>query len=149
ALTIAALAAHASAAHADRPAAPAATRAPAADLLSRLALRFEANEGQADPRVRFLARTSGYTVFLTADEMILARHADAVRLSFRGANPRARLVPVDRLPGETNVLIGSDSSRWRSNIHGYAKIRYEQIYPGVDLVFYGNGRQFEYDLVVK
>ena len=127
----------------------AAAHADTANLLTRLPLRFEANDGQTDPRVKFLARGSAYTLFLTADDMVLARKADAIRLSFRGANRQARLVPVDKLAGETNVLVGSDPSKWRSRIAGYAKIRYEEIYPGIDLVFYGNDRQLEYDLIVK
>ena len=111
-------------------------------------LAFEANDGQTDPRVKFLARGSGYTLFLTSSDAVLAHGPDAVRMTFRGANARAHLSPLDRLPGVANYLLGQDPAGWRTNVATYAKIRYEELYPGIDLVFYGNDRQLEYDLII-
>ena len=54
----------------------------------------------------------------------------------------------EELPGKINYLIGKDPSKWRTGVATYAKVRYEQVYPGIDLVYYGNQRQLEYDFVV-
>ena len=43
------------------------------------------------------------------------------------------------LPGVTNYFIGSDPAKWRTNVAGYAKVKYEGVYPGIDLVYYDNG----------
>jgi HYR domain-containing protein/beta-propeller repeat-containing protein len=131
------------------PAAGSPSRAPAPERRSvSVPLAFEANDGQTDPRVKFLARSSGYTLFLTSSDAVLAHGPDAVRMKFRGANARAHLSPLDRLPGVANYLLGQDPAGWRTNVATYAKIRYEELYPGIDLVFYGNDRQLEYDLIV-
>jgi hypothetical protein len=55
---------------------------------------------------------------------------------------------VDELPGKSNYFIGKNPKSWRSNVTNYAKVRYRNVYPGVDLVYYGNGSQLEYDFVV-
>ena len=64
------------------------------------------------------------------------------------ANPDAKVTGEDELSGKINYLIGKDSSKWRTAVAIYAKVRYEQVYPGIDLVYYGNQRQLEYDFVV-
>jgi hypothetical protein len=66
-----------------------------------------------------------------------------------GANPSAQIEGLDRLPGISNYFIGNDPAKWRTNIPHYAKIRYRDIYPGIDLVYYGNQQDLEYDLVVQ
>src|SRR5438876_9928559 len=66
-----------------------------------------------------------------------------------GANPSARVVGLDELPGKSNYFIGNDPKKWRTNVPNYAKVKYTSIYPGVDLVYYGNQRQLEYDFVVQ
>jgi hypothetical protein len=112
-------------------------------------MAFEANVGQTDPQVRFVSRGPAYTLFLTAHDAVLAHGRDVIRLAFRGASAHPRVVPVDRLPGGMNYLIGNDPSAWRKGVAAYAKVRYEELYPGIDLIFYGNDRQLEYDLIVK
>ena len=57
-----------------------------------------------------------------------------------GANPNPRAVGIDRLPGVTNYFIGNDPAKWRTNVTGYAKVKYEGVYPGIDLVYYDNGK---------
>ncbi|HEY6352370.1 MAG TPA: SBBP repeat-containing protein [Candidatus Angelobacter sp.] len=66
-----------------------------------------------------------------------------------GANRHAGVSGVDTLPGKSNYFIGNDPDRWRTNVVNYAKVQYENIYDGVDLVYYGNRRQLEYDFVVE
>jgi hypothetical protein len=141
----------------------------------KLPLSFEANHGQADERVKFLSRTGGYTLFLTGDEAVLAlsvkrvgtdrakiagashamrpsmsapKSGGVLRMKLRNANPVATIAGVDELAGTSNYFIGSDPRKWRTGVPTYAKIKYEGIYSGVDLVYYGNQRQLEYDFIV-
>ena len=129
--------------------------APAADARARAAyghlpLSFEANKGQTDPRVLFLTRGHGYGLYLTADGAVFSfdNMATPLRMTLRGATPTARVAGVEPLPGKVNYLIGNKPERWHTNVATYARVRYEQIYEGVDLVYYGNQRQLEYDFVV-
>jgi hypothetical protein len=112
-------------------------------------MAFEANVGQTHPQVKFVSRGPAYSLFLTSHDAVLAHGPDVIRLVFRGASPHPAIVPLDRLPGGMNYLIGNDPSAWRKGVATYAKVRYEELYPGIDLVFYGNDRQLEYDLIVK
>lgn len=72
-----------------------------------------------------------------------------LRMRFGGANPSPRLTGVDELAGKVNYFQGQDPSRWHTNVATYARVRCQDIYPGVDLVFYGNDeRQLEFDFIV-
>jgi hypothetical protein len=137
----------------------------------KLPLSFEANTGQTDARVKFLSRGNGYTLFLTKDEATVALRksppklspsnitrqlsnanesavGETVRMRLLGANSPPRIVGADELPGKANYFIGNDPSKWRTNVPTYAKVRYKDVYPGIDLVYYGNQGQLEYDFVV-
>ncbi|MGA9462448.1 MAG: SBBP repeat-containing protein [Terracidiphilus sp.] len=119
-------------------------------------LRFEQNEGQLDKQTRFLSRGSRYNLFLTGDSAVFqvknhgrdAGESD-FRMTFPGANAGTSLSGVDLTKTESNYLIGNDSSQWHTHIKNYAQILYSGLYPGVDLVFYGNDDQLEYDLKVR
>jgi hypothetical protein len=66
-----------------------------------------------------------------------------------GANASARVTGTEELPGKSNYFIGNDPRKWRTNVPNYAQVKYQNVYPGVDLVYYGNqGGQLEYDFVV-
>ena len=65
-----------------------------------------------------------------------------------GANPNPRVVGLDELPGKSHYFIGNDPQNWHTNTPTYAKVQYRDIYPGIDLIYYGNQRQLEYDLNV-
>ncbi len=65
-----------------------------------------------------------------------------------GGNRNARAAGLDELPGKCNYFIGNDPDKWRTNIPTYARVKYESAYPGVDLMFYGNQRELEYDFIV-
>jgi hypothetical protein len=199
----------------------------------KLPLTFEANQGQTDPRVKFLSRGSGYTLFLTANEAVFSLRANeaqanplpvggglhskageplpqpestseteppsdnlaasdnaaaarrqnkahgasrgctvvkdqapagrknscdpysvaprtntVLRMKLLHANPAAKITGADELPGKSNYFIGNDTKKWRSNVPTYAKVKYQGVYPGVDLVYYGSQRELEYDFVV-
>ena len=181
----------------------------------QLPLGFEANEGQTDQRVRFLARGSGYSLFLTSNEAVLAlrkpggnaaqgshsnpailpamepvlagsrvpnvvassalipsRAAELttnsalttpeshvsniepatqaiLRIRLVGAKTAAKMTGLEELPGKSNYFLGNDPKKWRINVPNYAKVKYEKVYPGVDLVYHGNQQQLEYDFVVR
>jgi hypothetical protein len=107
-----------------------------------LPLAFEANHGQVASQVDFLARGNGYMLSLTPSEAVLNLRNDAggnvLSLEFVGANPHAEVVGRDELITKTNYLIGSDPSHWRTDISNYGKVEYQDIYAGIDLVYYGN-----------
>lgn len=122
--------------------------------LSQLPLQFEANAGQADAAARFLAHGPGYNVFLSTDEALLALraaepgHSAAVlRLQFVGA-AEPQVTGSGQLSGIVNYYLGRDPSQWYAGIPTYRKISYRGIYPGVDLLFYGNEGRLEHDFVV-
>ncbi len=135
-----------------------ATKAQIKEVYGRLPLSFEANVGQAAPQIDFISRGSGYSLFLTPGEAVLAMRASAaqdqsraaavLRMKFVGSQANARVSGQEELPGKVNYLVGKDSKQWRTGISTYAKVAYENLYPGIDLVYYGNQRQLEYDFVV-
>ena len=145
----------------------AATKARINEAYGKLPLSFEANVGQADPRVDFISRGSGYTLFLTPREAVLALRAAStspttrdgqnvhqsstgavLRMKFVGSEATPRAQAQEELPGKVNYISGKDPQQWRTGISTYAKVAYQNLYLGVDVVYYGNQRQLEYDFVV-
>ena len=121
-----------------------------------LPLSFEANQGQTDSRVNFLSRGSEYTLFLTSEEAVLQLRAHAkendgavLRMRLLGANQHADARGWDELAGKINYFIGRDPAKWHTNVPTYGKVGYNGVYPGVDLVYYGNQGQLEYDFIVS
>jgi hypothetical protein len=126
-----------------------ATQARLTEAYRSLPFSFEPNRGQGDARVKFVARTRGLTVFLTATDTVLSTRRAAVRVRLVGANSSARIEGLDELPGRSHSFIGRDPARWRTNVPTYARVAYRDIYPGIDVVYYGTQeRQLEYDFVV-
>ena len=141
-----------------------ATRARVGETFANLPMRFEANQGQTDPRVRYLARGSGYTLFLTDTEATFALQrqkrkgtlptadrrsltTEVVRMKLVGANPAPRVAGEEGLSAKTTYLIGNDAAKWHATSN-FQSVRYGEVYPGIDLVYYGNQRQLEYDFKV-
>lgn len=133
----------------------------------KLPLSFEANLGQVDKRVKFLTHGRGYTLFLTDDSAVLAlqgvvnhsapnlsdrgapdEDVAVLRLKLVGGNPSPGVAGLDEQPGKTNYFIGSDPSRWHTKVLNYSRVKYRDTYPGIDLVYYGNQQQLEYDFAV-
>ena len=69
-------------------------------------------------------------------------------MHLQGANSNAAVIATGELPGKSNYFIGNDPKKWRTNVPSYAQVKYRNVYPGVDLVYYGNQQQLEYDFVV-
>src|SRR5438093_2961462 len=150
-----------------------ATGARLSESYGKLPLHFEANRGQAHKDVRFLSRGPGYSLYLTSSEAVLvlsrpdadakrdarstpvraevpSAHAKSValRMSLVGAAHKPVVSGLEEQPGKANYFIGKDPAKWRTRVSIYAKVRYREVYPGIDLVYYGNQRQLEYDFVV-
>ncbi len=107
-------------------------------------LAFEPNHGQADPQARFVARGPGYELLLAASEATLRRPSGRLRLSFLGARVQPQGRALEPLPGYTQYYFGN----WRARVPRYGRVRFDQIYPGIDLVYYGRHGNLEYDLLV-
>jgi hypothetical protein len=142
---------------------------------AQLPLSFEANQGQTDMRVKFFSHGRGYGLFLTGDTAVLelkesgastkrsrpmsalqpptdnGRRAtnSVLRLKLVNANQNATVTGANELPGKVNYFLGNDPRKWRTNVPTYAEVTYRDVYPGIDLVYYGNqSGQLEYDFVV-
>lgn len=119
---------------------------------------FTANRGQASRDVKFTAQGHGYQLALTESEAVvvgvpdqrsgIASHAP-VRMKLVNSNKHARLEGIEKLEGVSNYLFGNDPAKWQLNVPTYAMVRYTGVYPGVDLVYYGNEGKLEYDFVVS
>lgn len=133
---------------------PAAT---SAARLKGLPISFEENHGQVDPQVLFLARAGNGTIYFEPAETVLSLlshdaktnpELSILRLKWIGASSQAQVVAEHALPGKINYLVGRDPSQWHIGIPTYAHVRYRNLFPGVDAVFYGKESQLEYDLVL-
>jgi hypothetical protein len=116
-------------------------------------LSFEPNREQTNADVKFLARGDGYILFLTEKDAVLrmgkAPHNTSVlRMSLLGANAKPGFTGMEELSGKSNYFIGNQPDRWHINIPNYRKVAERNIYPGIDLVYYGTQRQLEYDYVI-
>jgi hypothetical protein len=113
-------------------------------------LSFEANHGQADKSVKFISRGSGYSIALAPTTFTLAVHdGSVIQATLLNANAAAKLTGLERQLTRTNYFTGSDPRKWKTNIPNYTKVKSSGVYPGVDLVFYGNQNQLEYDFMVS
>ena len=143
---------------------------PALSAFAALPLSFEPAPEDSAPG-SFLARGLNYQFLISSTEarLVLCKSAGvltaspldrspvpgarstsgrAVRISFLGANPQARASGSQLLPGKVNYLIGGDPAQWRVGTPTFAQVRVEQVYPGIDLVYYGNQQRLEYDFTV-
>src|SRR6267378_1214389 len=144
------------------------------EAYGKLPLSFEENQGQTAQEVRYVSHGNGYELFLTPQEADLALRGPVrldlspqkrfatlralrearrahlatmtafVRMHLEGANPEPQMAGTDQLPGKVNYFIGNDPKKWRTDVPTYARVKYMGVYPGVDLVFYGNQRRLEY-----
>jgi len=140
----------------------------------RSPLLFEPNQGQTRGDVKFVSRGPGYGLYLTSNEAVLvlsrptsrdveagdgserapcahdapAQSPRVLRMSLRGGARKPSVHGLDEQVGKANYFVGADSSQWRTNVPTYAKVRYAEVYPGIDLLYHGNQRQLEYDFVL-
>lgn len=136
----------------------------------QLPLVFEKNDGQTAPQVSYLSRSDGYMTFFTPNEIVMDFRSDSpntvgprsmrqkslageasntvIRMQFIGANKHPTIVGQDELASKSNYFIGKDAKNWHKDVPNFAKINYQNLYPGIDMVFYGNHKKLEYDIRV-
>ena len=142
---------------------------------AQLRMGFEENRGQAARDVKFVSHGSGYALSLAPQEIdiaLLRRRAmtasplhraaalralrearkamktTVIRMQLEGANPSPAIAAEEPLPGKSNYFIGNNREKWVTDVPSYGRVKYSGIYPGVDVEFYGNQRQLEYDFTV-
>ena len=130
-----------------------ATAAQPAAVSANLPLYFEASSGQSDIPAQFMARGHDYQFLISpAEAKILLRNTDAgsaiVRMQFIGANPQAQIRGDAELRGKINYLTGNDPAHWQTGVATFAKVQVGELYPGINLVYYGNQQQLEYDFTI-
>ena len=147
-------------------------RRKALERYGKIPLGFELNQGQSDQQVKFIARGFGYNLFLTSSEAVMLfrtsngedspiyrsagsngrNRADSkavlLRVKLAEANPKTKVVGLDKLSGRTSYFKGNNRKHWLTNIPTFARVKYQNVYPGVDLVYYGRQGQLEYDFVI-
>ena len=116
-------------------------------------ISFVPNVGQTDTSVDFVAQGTGYALFLTQTGAVFSfgdsgNNEAVLKLELVGSNPAPAVEGQDKLAGRVNYLLGADPSQWHTNLPTYARVAYDEVYEGIDLVYYGNPRQLEYDFVV-
>jgi len=134
---------------------------------SKLPLSFIRNDGQLDRKIRFYERGPGHATFFAEDGVYLSlgygygltgtasgsatrnRGATLIKLAFVGAKQAPSIVPEGQQEHRVNYFIGNDRTRWKTGIPTYRAVVYRELYPGIDIRYYGNNRQLEYDVVVK
>jgi hypothetical protein len=141
--------------------------------LARAPLSFQPNQGQTDSRVRFLSRANGYSLFLTATGAVFdlptasassaerasqsvgttkssaAASRVSIEMELVGTEPRSKFEAQNELPGKVNYFIGNDPDKWRTNVPTYQRISQANVYPGINVSYYGSGQEIEYDFVVN
>lgn len=117
-----------------------------------LPLSFEKNEGQTNDLVKYFSHKRDYSLYFTPDEVILAlpnkSSSTVLKIQFIGASPNPVVQGMEEQESKSNYFIGNDSNQWLTNISHFAKVCYKDLYPGIDVVFYGNDEQLEYDICV-
>ena len=151
-------------------------RARVAETYGKLPLMFQANAGQTDERVKFMAQGPGYSLFLTSTESVFVmsrrekeskesrwKESDSertskamrpaertvLRMKLVDANPESAVTGMDEMATKVSYFGGNDPTKWHAAVPTFGRVRYSEIYPGIDLVYYGNQRQLEYDFVVS
>lgn len=130
-----------------------------AQLSLEMPMAFEANRGQASHGVDFIARGFGYTAYLNSGDaqICLGRqtlHAECPRdreleIKLVGSQAKSAIRPEEKLPSYSNYLFGPNPGNWIANVAQYAKVRYANVYPGIDIVYHGNQSRLEHDFLVR
>ncbi len=126
----------------------------AADF-GKLPFSFEPNAGQTDSQVKFISRGQGYTLFLTDKEAVLSLSNSTasgrpavIRMRLLGGSRPASVTGIEPLPGQSNYFTGNNAARWRTRVPRFGRVVYHNVYPGTDLIYYGNQGRLEYDFVL-
>lgn len=137
---------------------------PGIHTLGSQPISFEANQGQTNSQVLFLSKVKGYNLYLTGNEIVFdvvvqepiasetmetkPGESTAVKFTLLGASSHMTAQGVNLLSTVSNYFIGDDPSKWISGIKHYEKVLVKQVYPGIDLLFYGASNAVEHDYIV-
>jgi Beta-propeller repeat len=125
-----------------------------------LPLLFEANLGQASAEADFIAHGPGYNLFLSPKRMTLALEDggafkggqnavhDAIAIEMLDSDQHCQPRGAEELSSKINYILGKDPANWQIGVRTYGKVKYENLYAGIDLVFYGTAEHIEYDFIV-
>lgn len=131
--------------------------------VNKFPLSFQVNCGQTLDEIKFLSKGKNFNLFLSPEEVAiilnktkdksdvesLEKQITFLNLKLINANNNTKMIGVDELPGKVNYLLGKDSKKWHTNISTYKKVKYLDVYPGVDMIYYGNDGQLEWDFIVS
>ena len=114
-------------------------------------LNFEPNKGQTDKAIKFLSRGNGYVFFLADNGAVLKfnKELKPIQMKFANANDSVKISPLNKHLEKVNYFIGNNKKNWLKGINTFGKVKYSNLYPGIDLVYYGNHEKLEYDFVVS
>lgn len=115
------------------------------DDYGNLPLAFEENIGQTDRRVKFLARGSGFQLFLTPTQAVYRVQNSVLRMELAGATRKPHVRGLNRLSSESHYL---DRKPSITHVRHFGRVEIQNVYPGIDLTYYGNGRELEYDFII-
>ena len=123
-----------------------------------LPLAFERYENRRSGEVQFVSRTPSYSVFLGSRHVTMAFRRPSlanraprpsVRMRLLQSNPSSVALAEEPQLAKANYFIGNDPTRWRTSVSLFGKVRFPSVYKNVDLVYYGNDHQLEYDFVIR
>jgi hypothetical protein len=137
----------------------------------KLPLRFEKNIGQTDSNIDFISQNNNYTLFLSPDKVTFSFEQEKNLNNFRQkpnvnihndnvnatslltmniiqGNSNAEIHEIEKLETVSNYFLNNSQNQWQTNVENFSKIKYTNVYPGIDIVYYGNQRQLEYDFIV-
>jgi len=109
-------------------------------------LRFEPNTGQAADDIKYIARGSAYTALLDETGVTIGSSTHPIRLRFGGAS-KPLIEPVEEMKVQSNYYVG-EPKQWRTGIRNFQRLKYKNVYPGIDVVFYGNGKELQFDFAL-
>ena len=116
--------------------------------MARIRPHFEPNVGQAPAVARYVSRRDGVQLLLSEAGVEYRTRSQSIRLKAAHANPAVRLEGLAATEGVSNYLKGEDATQWRRGVPHYERVRYESLYPGIDMVFYSAASDYEFDFLV-
>lgn len=133
-----------------------------AENFGKIPMHFERNQGQTDSSVNFISRSGNHALLLKQNEAQLllpnrttspasklqTSQPDILKMSLANANENPKVEGLNELEGRANYFIGDNPATWQRDVQTFEKVKYSSVYDGVDLIYYGNQRQLEYDFVV-
>ena len=134
---------------------------------NQIPLLFEENHGQTNEQVKYLSRGNGFNLFLMEDQAVLTlqkkdsgpqkipkksaanKTYNVLKIECLEANPRPEIIGIEKRQAKTNYFVGNKPENWITKIDNWGQVKYKDIYPDIDLVYYGNKQNLEYDFVVS